>query len=86
MAADEMPVVVVVQESISAPLAGHAGCAYTSPPQPRAQALALVALLLGCPAAADSECDRWVQAIAGGRRIIALRPSGLAPMSDGGEP
>ena len=40
---------VVVEESISDALAGHAGCSYMSPPQPRKQAMALVALLLGSP-------------------------------------
>jgi len=81
MAADEMPVVVVVEDSISAPLAGHDGCSYTSPRQPREQALALVALLLGCAAAIDHERDRWVQPIAGGRRTITVRPA--APEHDG---
>ena len=30
------------------PLAGHSGCSYASPPQPAAQALALVRVLLSC--------------------------------------
>jgi hypothetical protein len=83
MAADCGLVVVVVEESISAALAGHDGCSYTSPRQRREQALALVALLLGCPAVIDPERDQWVQPIAGGRRTITLRPA--APEPAGGE-
>jgi len=65
-------VVVVVEESVSEPLAGRAGCPYVSPPQPREQAMALVALLLGT--ASPREGETWTRAIAGGRRRIALRP------------
>ena len=42
-------VVVEVRDHINPALAGHEGCAYTSPPQQREHALSLVALLLGCP-------------------------------------
>jgi hypothetical protein len=73
MRADGEPVVVVVEESISAALAGHEGCSYVSPPQPRAQALALVALLLGCPTALEPARETWTQPIAGGQRTIAVR-------------
>jgi hypothetical protein len=66
-------VVVVVEESISEALAGRAGCAYVSPAQPREQAMALVALLLGSPN--PSHGDTWTRAIAGGRRVIALHPA-----------
>jgi hypothetical protein len=66
-------VVVVVEESISDALAGHAGRSYVSPAQPRKQAMALVALLLGSPQ--PSEGGTWTRAIAGGRRVIALHPA-----------
>jgi hypothetical protein len=66
-------VVVVVKESISEPLAERAGCTYVSPAQPREQAMALVALLLGSPNPGAGE--RWTRAIAGGRRVIALHPA-----------
>jgi hypothetical protein len=75
MPADDQLVVVVVEESISAALAGHEGGSYVSPPQPREQALALVAMPLGCPAAVEPERGDWTQPIAGGQRTIALRPA-----------
>jgi hypothetical protein len=58
---------------VDARLAGHEGATYLSPPQPRASALALVALLIG-PTDADSG-DHWTVAIAGGRRVVDLTPA-----------
>ena len=62
-----------VRDHINAALAGHDGCAYTSPPQPRQHALELVALLLGRPShlIADGR-GKWTTAVAGGRRSITL--------------
>ena len=69
-------VVVDVRDQLTPALAGHDGCAYTSPPQPRAQALALVAVLLGRPARlADEQATSWTTAVAGGRRTITLTPA-----------
>ena len=39
--------IVDARDVVDARIAGHAGVAYCSPPQPRAAALALVALLVG---------------------------------------
>jgi hypothetical protein len=44
---DGAAVVVHVEETISPALAGHEGVVYESPPLPRAEALALVRLLIG---------------------------------------
>ena len=66
-------VVVHVSDQVTRALAGHDGCHYASPPQPRGQALGLVALLLGCPA--DMVVDgrnQWATSVAGGRRTITL--------------
>jgi hypothetical protein len=65
-------VVVHVRDHVNAALAGHDGCEYTSPPQHRVQALALVALLLGCPAQLLDGRATWTASIAGGRRTITL--------------
>jgi len=70
-------VLVVVEESINAELAGRTGCTYVSPPQPREQAMGLVALLLGTPTPRDGEA--WTRAIAGGRRLIAVHPADGPP-------
>lgn len=73
---DSTLVVVDVRDQLTAALAGHDGCAYTSPPQPRAQALALVAVLLGCPArVSDEHAASWTTSVAGGRRTITLTPA-----------
>ena len=53
-------------------LAGHDGCEYTSPPQARPDALALVAVLLGGATHATNGITSWTCAIAGGRRMITL--------------
>jgi hypothetical protein len=67
--------VVRVRDEVDARIGGREGCVYTSPPQPRAGALALVQLLLGGPAGADGIND-WTHPIAGGRRTIALERAG----------
>lgn len=68
--------VVRVLDAINGELAGHRGCAYCSPPQPHADALALVALLLGSPVrAAPATPATWTRSVAGGRRTITLSPA-----------
>jgi hypothetical protein len=68
--------VVSVRDTINPVLTGHAGGRYTSPPQPRDQALALVALLLGRPAGDAAKTERsWTVALAGGQRTITLTPA-----------
>jgi len=67
----EPQVVLRVRDLVDARIAGHDGRDYTSPPQPRAEAVALVALLVG-PTPTGDERDRWTVAIAGGRRIVEL--------------
>ena len=67
---DDRPVVVRVRETISSVLVGHDGLEYQSPPQPRAEALALVRLLLG-RAPQDDEVS-WRCPIAGGQRTITI--------------
>jgi hypothetical protein len=72
--------IVEVEDRCAPQLAGHSGCGYSSPPQPAAQALALVRLLLGCPQLSLHPNESpWQRAIAGGRRTIQLhhaRPDG----------
>jgi hypothetical protein len=63
---------VRVEDTISAALAGHQGCTYLSPPQPRDQALALVALLAGGRQDVEPSRETWTQPIAGGQRRISL--------------
>ncbi len=48
-------VVVHVRDQVNQTLAGHDGREYTSPPHQRTDALALVAMLLGRPTAADRD-------------------------------
>ena len=68
--------VVSVRDTVNPVLAGHNGGRYISPPQPRDQALALVALLLGRPAGDVAETPRsWTASLAGGRRTITLTPA-----------
>ena len=70
-------VIVQVRDTINHDLAGHRGCRYTSPPQPVADALALVALLLDRPATPAEHGQRtWTRPVAGGRRTITLLPAG----------
>ena len=81
---DDGPAVVVhVEETISPALAGHEGVVYESPPLPRADALALVRVLIGwdCRAA---ERDSWRCAIAGGQRTITLEPAASAGIGANG--
>ena len=67
-------VVVQVEDKLTAALAGHDGCSYESPPLPRADALALVRVLIG-GSGIDAEMERWTCPIAGGQRTVRLRPS-----------
>jgi hypothetical protein len=64
--------VVHVREQINTALAGHDGCEYTSPPQVRPDAFALVAVLLGGATHSTDGVTSWTCAIAGGRRTITL--------------
>ena len=77
LAVAELVVVVGRDDVDQRPLAGHAGRSgyVRSPPQPaRGTRSALVAVLLGCPAAIAPERQDWTQAIAGGPRTIAIPP------------
>jgi hypothetical protein len=67
--------VVRVEDRVNANLVGHGGCAYTSPPQPRAQALALVRVLLGRAPGDLGTVHQWTAPIAGGRRKVELIPA-----------
>lgn len=69
--------VVAVRERIHADLAGHGCRDYTSPPQPRHQALALAQLLLGAttPPSTPEGTGRWTRAVAGGQRTVTVMPS-----------
>ncbi|WP_028064653.1 hypothetical protein [Solirubrobacter soli] len=66
--------VVHARDVLDERLSGHDGRTYTSPPQPRASALALVALLIG-PRDSD-DGNHWTVATAGGRRVVDLDPAG----------
>lgn len=71
--------IVEVEDQCAQPLVGHDGCAYTSPPQPSLQALALVRVLLGCPQRdLDLADQQWTCAVAGGKRVIRLHPADAA--------
>ena len=65
--------VVRVTDDVDERIAGHAGTRYISPPQPRACALALVALLIG-PRDGDRG-EHWTVATAGGRQVVDLDPT-----------
>ena len=57
-------------------LTGHGGCSYHSPPQPAAQALALVRVLLHCTREPLQVTDSpWRRAAAGGTLVIQLLPA-----------
>ena len=73
MSEDDRLCVVHVRDDINTTLAGHGGREYASPPQPRPDALALVALLLGAPTSpAPADQTTWTRSPAGGRRTITL--------------
>jgi len=73
-------VVLHVEETINPALVGREGVAYQSPPMPRAEALALVRLLIGGNGrAGEDSC--WRCAIAGGRRTVRLEPAAGAGMN-----
>ena len=63
---------VLVTDQITPGLANGDGCHYESPPQTEQQARSLLAVLVG--AELRDHCGPWRQAIAGGQRIIELRP------------
>ena len=67
-------VVVQVVDETNQTLTGRNAVQYTSPPQPREHALALVALLLGHSPASDDR--QWRSPLAGGRRTITLQEEG----------
>ncbi len=71
---EQQLVVVRVIDETNQTLTGRNGVQYTSPPQPREQALALVELLLDHPPAQNT--GQWRSPIAGGRRTITLQPEG----------
>jgi hypothetical protein len=67
--------VVSVRDTVNPVLAGHDGGRYTSPPQPRDQALALVQMLLGRPTGEITGAEQtWTASLAGGRRTITIAP------------
>ena len=75
-------VVVHVRDQVDVTLAGHDGREYTSPPHQRADALALVALLLGRPAQPDANGDcSWSCPLAGGQRTITIDPGPDPPQA-----
>jgi hypothetical protein len=70
-------VVVRVRDQVNRTLAGHDGREYTSPPHEPADALTLVALLLGRPPHTNgdgTEPRSWSCPLAGGQRTITLDP------------
>ena len=68
--------IVCMHDAINGELAGHRGCAYRSPPQPHADALALVGLLFGTHVrVAPAAPANWTRSVAGGRRTITLTPA-----------
>jgi len=82
----EPAVVVHVEETITPALAGREGCTYASPPLPRAEALALVRLLIGHDGPSPEERG-WRCPIAGGRRTVTIRPvAPTDPSTNGGQP
>ncbi len=77
---DAQPVVVQVQDTITSVLAGHDGCTYQSPPQPRAEAMSLIRILLGRSEEPPAdERGPWTCPIAGGRRTVTLERATSAP-------
>jgi hypothetical protein len=77
-------VVIHVRDELNSTLVGHSGREYTSPPHQRADALTLIALLLGRPVQPNGhEQTRWSCPLAGGHRTITLDP--LAGQQRAGE-
>ncbi len=68
-------VVVEIKDAVNPILAGRGDASYQSPPQPRDEALMLVALLLGRGVQPPADEARWTCPIAGGQRTVALRPA-----------
>jgi hypothetical protein len=76
MSEDDRLFVVRVRDDVNTTLAGHGGREYSSPPQSRPDALALVALLLGSPTSPATDNNAtWTRSLAGGRRTITLAPA-----------
>ncbi len=72
-------VVVHARDEVNRALANHDGREYTSPPHERADALALVALLLARPVEPDEhEQTSLSRPLAGGQRTITLGPGSPA--------
>jgi hypothetical protein len=85
--ADSRLYVVEVDDHCQEQLAGHDGCAYRSPPQPAAQALALVRALLACPQAhLTVDEGPWRRAITGGRRTVRLHRANDAEQASRHQP
>ena len=68
--------IVRVADEVNQVLTGRPGCRYESPPQCRAQAQALVDVLLGSTRGSLDGAEEWSCPIAGGRRTITLVPLG----------
>jgi hypothetical protein len=77
-------VVVRVRDQVNRTLAGHGGAEYTSPPHERADALTLVALLLGRPHPTGDGIDpsSWSCPLAGGQRTVTLDPVADQPAAE----
>jgi hypothetical protein len=73
-AIDPARYVVRVMDRVDERIAGHDSCAYASPPQPRADAVALARLLLGGTVSHADGSEPWTRtvAVAGGRRTVTL--------------
>ena len=85
-AATDDRVVVRVRDQVNRTLAGRDGAEYTSPPHERADALTLVALLLGRAPHPDGdgiEPSSWSCPLAGGQRTVTLDPVGEPPAAKG---
>jgi hypothetical protein len=77
-------VVVHARDEVNQALTNHGGREYTSPPHHRADALALVALLLERPVQPDEDGQTsWTRPLAGGHRTITLDPVPAQPQPTG---
>ena len=84
-AATDDRVVVRVRDQVNRTLAGREGAEYTSPPHERADALTLVALLLGRPPQPNGDGidpRSWSCPLAGGQRTVTLDPVGDQPAAE----